>query len=143
MHLPFVCLFVRSFVQKDDLVEVDYHSSGNFYPGKIAAVKEMSPGAFLYDVLYDDGDTEDMVPRERIRKKGGMGPAQPQNEQQPSRTPTAAAAAAGGAFKVGDEVKRCRFVFRPSDKQWELLLSRAHAGSVSGLDGMSSCWCPG
>ena len=48
-----------------DLVSVDYHGSGNFYPGKIANLKTVN-GVTQYDIVYEDGDVEPDVPRKRI-----------------------------------------------------------------------------
>ena len=52
-------------------MKVNYKGSGQVYPGKISAVREMSPGIFLFDIAYDDTDTEDLVPAERIELIGG------------------------------------------------------------------------
>ena len=86
---------------------MNYKDSGNFFPGKISAATEMSPGAFLYTIAYDDGDSEDMVPRERVRllgtpKRGG----QPVSGQ----TSSAPAPVIQSKFRVGEEVPFSAFM---------------------------------
>jgi hypothetical protein len=44
-------------------VEVNYRGNSTFYPGIIQTIHENS----TYDILYDDGERETMVPIERIR----------------------------------------------------------------------------
>ena len=60
---------------KGAAVEGNYGGEGQWYPGRISRVSEAvgaaAPGGrslpVLYDLLYDDGDTETAVPAERIR----------------------------------------------------------------------------
>ena len=46
-------------------VEINYHGQGKYYPGHV--VKASDEGAGLWDVLYDDGDTETRVPSHHLR----------------------------------------------------------------------------
>eukprot|EP00750_Incisomonas_marina_P001912 INCI1180.1.p1 GENE.INCI1180.1~~INCI1180.1.p1 ORF type:complete len:602 (-),score=104.63 INCI1180.1:1638-3200(-) len=63
-------------LQKFDPVSVDYHSSGNYYPGKIAQVVfDEDTAETVYDILYEDGDVEAAVPRHRIVPLGQVGGA--------------------------------------------------------------------
>lgn len=63
----------------------------------------MSPGAFLYDITYDDGDSEDMVPQERIKLLASFG-AEPNH----AKSNTLNAAAPQPKFQVGEEIE-CNF----------------------------------
>ena len=58
-----------------DPVSVNYHSSGNYYPGKIARVVTKEGYPPMYDILYEDGDVEASVPRDRIVALGQVGGA--------------------------------------------------------------------
>ena len=45
-------------------VEGDYGGEGEWYPGTISRVNDDG----TYDVAYDDGDHEEAVPRDRVRR---------------------------------------------------------------------------
>lgn len=63
-------------LQRFDPVSVNYHNSGNYYPGKIAQVVfDEDTGETVYDILYEDGDVEAAVPRHRIVPLGQVGGA--------------------------------------------------------------------
>ena len=46
-------------------MEINYHGQGKYYPGHV--VKASDEGEGLWDVLYDDGDTEMGVPEHHLR----------------------------------------------------------------------------
>ena len=47
-------------------ITANYQSSGQWFPGKVMGIREDG----TYDILYDDGDGESGVPRDRIRAEG-------------------------------------------------------------------------
>jgi hypothetical protein len=58
-----------------DAVDVNYQNSGKWYPGTIGKVHGEPPAApepegLVYDIKYNDGDSEDLVPADRLRPKG-------------------------------------------------------------------------
>lgn len=79
-------------------VEVDYQGSGNWYSGKIAAVRSSGK----YDIAYDDGDSEVGVAATRIRRcatksDGAQG-------LKPEATPVNVTQT-DNSFRVGQEVE--------------------------------------
>ena len=59
------------------LVEADYRGRGKYYPGRVISQEENTGGSLIegslgggtVDVLYDDGEIERKVPRERVRER--------------------------------------------------------------------------
>lgn len=64
-------------------VECNYQSTGKWYKGKIMGIRE---GGDTFDILYDDGDGESDVGKDRIRAVGGA-------EDQAAENPAPQAAA--------------------------------------------------
>jgi len=61
-------------------VEANFHGSGNFFPGKVNKVRPDGK----YDILFDDGDTEDGVKRSYIRVIDAAPPSSASPAAQPS-----------------------------------------------------------
>ena len=83
-----------------DMVEADYGGEGTYFPGKISHVNADG----TYDVAYDDGDSENAVPQELIRRVG-----QPDAAAEASNFDDADddddSQQQGGAFNVGDKIE--------------------------------------
>ena len=60
-------------LQPGDLVEANFDSQGQWYPGRIANVRESDgggsggPAEMLYDIDYDDGDSEQNKTADEVR----------------------------------------------------------------------------
>ena len=92
-----------------DQVEADYYGEGDYYPATVTAVmSDHQPSS--YALLYDDGDTEDNVPMERMRLVV-KAPA-PKNAQRQGQGP-ARGAASSSSSGAGAGVGRASRPNRP------------------------------
>ena len=81
-----------------DKVEADYYGEGDYYPATVTAVmSDHQPSS--YALLYDDGDTEDNVPMERMRLVV-KAPA-PKNAQRQGQGPARGAASSSSSSGAG------------------------------------------
>jgi hypothetical protein len=61
----------KDLLSVDDIVEIRYKTSSDWFQGKITKISNIDEnGVFLYDVLYDDGDKEMMIRRNKVRRFG-------------------------------------------------------------------------
>ena len=66
-------------------VQVNYRSSGNYFPGMISAVTD---GGAKFSIAYDDGETEDRVVSQRHPTSLHRPPPAPTSPRQPPPTST-------------------------------------------------------
>lgn len=64
----------KGHFQLGERVEARFGGKSKWFPGKIRRARER-PDGFLYDIVYDDGDSEEAVFAGRVRRPGQAPPS--------------------------------------------------------------------